>query len=73
MKIKVKAVPNSKTEGVVKEGDAFLVKVKEPPKQGRANRAVIKLLAEYFEVSQGSIVILTGFSSRNKVIEVSGT
>ena len=70
MKIRVRVVPNSKIEGVIKEGDGFLVKVKEPAKQGRANRAVIKLLAEYFGVPQRQIAISGGFSSRNKVIDI---
>ena len=72
MKIRVKVVSNLKNEEVTKEDDGFLVKVKEPPKEGKANKAVIKLLAEYFGVSQGSIRIVRGFRSRTKVIEVSG-
>lgn len=72
MRIKVRVVPNSKSEEVIKEGDAFVVRVKEPAKEGKANRAVIKLVARYFGVSQGSIGISSGFKSRNKVIEVSG-
>ena len=70
MKIRAKVIPNSKVEGVIKEGDGFLVRVKEPAKEGKANRAVIKLLAEHFGVSQRQIVISSGFGSRNKVIEV---
>jgi uncharacterized protein (TIGR00251 family) len=72
VKIRVKVIPNSKTEEVVNEGDRFLVRVKEPAKEGKANRAVIKLLAEQFGVSQRQLVILSGFRSRNKVIEISG-
>jgi uncharacterized protein (TIGR00251 family) len=71
VKIRVKVIPNSKVEGVIKEGDGFLVRVKEPAKEGKANRGVIKLLAEHFGVSQRQVVILSGFGSRNKVIEVS--
>jgi len=70
MKIQVKVKPNSKTEEVSREGDSFIVKVKEPPKEGRANQAVIKLLAEHFSVLQSQVRILSGFRSRNKVIEV---
>jgi uncharacterized protein (TIGR00251 family) len=70
MKIKVKVIPNSKTEEVVSEDNGFLVRVKEPAKEGKANRAVIKLLADHFKVSQGSVVILSGFKNRNKVIDI---
>jgi uncharacterized protein (TIGR00251 family) len=70
VKIKVKVKPNSKTEELSREGDSFIVKVKEPPKEGKANQAVIKLLAEHFGVLQNQVRILSGFRSRNKVIEV---
>jgi uncharacterized protein (TIGR00251 family) len=70
MKIQVKVKPNSRTEKVSQEGNSLIVKVKEPPKEGKANQAVIKLLAEHFSVSQNQIRILSGFRSRNKIVEV---
>jgi uncharacterized protein (TIGR00251 family) len=70
MKIKVKVKPSSKTEEVSQEVDSFIVKVKAPPKEGKANQAVIKLLADHFGVPQSQVRILSGFRSRNKVIEV---
>ena len=71
MKIQVKVKPNSKTEEVSQEGGEFIVKVKEPPKEGKANQAVIKLLAQHFGVPQSQVKILSGFKSRDKVVEVS--
>ena len=71
MKIRVKVMPNSKTEEVIKEGDGFLVRVKEPAKEGKANKAVVKLMADHFGVSQRQVAISSGFGSRNKVIEIS--
>lgn len=73
MKIQVKVKPNSKVGEVSQEGDGFVVKVKEPPKEGRANRAVIRLLAEHFGVPQSQIKILSGFTTRNKIIEIAGS
>jgi uncharacterized protein (TIGR00251 family) len=70
MKIQVKVKPNSRTEEVSQEGDSFIVKVKEPPKEGKANQAVIKLLAQHFGVPQSQVRILSGFRSRSKVIEI---
>ena len=70
MKIQVKVKPNSRIEEVSQEGDSFIVKVKEPPKEGKANQAVIKLLAEHFGVPQSQVRILSGFRSRNKVVEI---
>jgi len=70
LKIQVKVKPNSKTEEINQEGDNFVVEVKEPPKEGKANQAVIRLLAKHFSVSQGQVRILSGFRGKSKVIEI---
>jgi uncharacterized protein (TIGR00251 family) len=70
MKIQIKVKPNSRIEELIQEGDSFTVKVKEPPKEGKANRAVIKLLAEHFGVPQKQVKILSGFRSKNKVVDI---
>jgi uncharacterized protein (TIGR00251 family) len=70
VKIQVKVKPSSKIEELSQEENSFIVKVKEPPKEGKANQAVIKLLAEHFGIPQSQIKILSGFRSRNKVVEV---
>ncbi len=70
MKISVKVVPNSKVEGVVKDGNGLLLRVKEPAKEGKANRAVVKLLAEHFKVSKDSIIIVSGLKNRNKIVDI---
>jgi len=73
LKIQVKVRPNSKVGEVSQEDDSFVVKVKEPAKEGRANRAVTRLLAEHFGVSQSRVRILSGFATKNKVIEIAGS
>ena len=70
MNIQVKVKPSSKTEELSQEEDGFTIKVKEPPKEGRANQAVIKLLARHFGVPQSQVRILRGAKSRNKIIEI---
>jgi uncharacterized protein (TIGR00251 family) len=70
MKIQVKVKPNSRTEDVSQEGASFIVRVKEPPREGKANQAVIKLLARHFRVPKSRVRILSGFRNKNKVIEV---
>jgi uncharacterized protein (TIGR00251 family) len=70
VKIRVNVKPNSKTEELTREGDDFAVRVKEPAREGKANQAVIKLLARHFGVPQSRIKITGGIRSKNKVIEV---
>jgi len=40
MRVQVKVKANSRTEEVSQEGNTFIVKVKEPPQEGKANRAL---------------------------------
>ncbi len=71
MKIFVKAKPNTKQEKVEKIDEThFIVSVREPPRQGRANEAIIKVLAEYFNVSCSQIRLVRGFTSKEKVFEI---
>lgn len=72
MKIQVKVKPRSKTEDVTKEmdGGVYVVRVKEPPIEGKANKAVLRLLAKHFGVPESRLRIVGGLSSKNKVIEV---
>jgi uncharacterized protein (TIGR00251 family) len=71
MKIQVRVKPNSRTEEVGQESGSFIVRVKDLPKEGKANQAVIRLLAEhYFGVSKSQVRIVSGLTSRTKVIEV---
>ena len=72
MKIFVTAKPNSKTTNIEKIDEThFIVSVKEPPVQGRANSAVIKALAEHFSTAQSNIQLISGFSSKQKTFEIS--
>ncbi len=70
MKIRVRVSPNSGTDEIGGEGDTLVVRVKEPPKEGRANQAVMKLLAKHFDVSVSQVRIRSGVKSRNKVFEI---
>ena len=70
MKIQVKVKPNSKSEEVSQVGDNLVVKVKAPPREGKANQAVIRVLAKHFSVPQSRVKILGGARSKDKVIEI---
>ena len=49
----------------------FEVSITEPPVGGRANEAVLRALAEYFDVSKSQTKIVSGFTSRQKIVEIS--
>ena len=71
MKIFVKARPAAKEERVEKIDEKnFKVSVKEPPLQGRANFAITKVLADYFNVPSYEVKLVSGFSSKQKIFEI---
>ncbi len=72
MKLLVKVKPNSREEKVEKTENRYTVCVKEPPVENKANQAVIKVLAEYFGVSKSRVSILSGFKSKQKLVEIKG-
>jgi uncharacterized protein (TIGR00251 family) len=71
MKIFVRVKPNAKQEKIEKIGENnFLIRVKEKPQEGKANQAVIRVLAEYFGLPKSDVILLMGQTSREKVFEV---
>jgi len=71
MKIFVIAKPNAREDKMEKVDEShFIVWTTEPPTKGQANFAIIKLLAEYLKVSRLNIKIVSGFTSKNKIIEI---
>lgn len=71
MRIFLKVKPNSKEEKVEKVGDdILLVRVKEPPIDGKANQAVVKLLAKHFSVAKSDIKIIGGPKFKEKIVEI---
>ena len=68
MIIKIKLHPNSSQEKIEKISDEnFEVWLKEKPIDNKANIELIKLLKKYFGKQ---VKIKSGFTSRNKIIEI---
>lgn len=51
---------------------SYIVSVKAIPENGEANKEVIAVLSDYFNVSKSSIKILSGITSTRKIVEISG-
>ena len=71
MLIKVKVFPSSRKKEITKKSeDNFLIKIKEKPERGLANRGVIKILSSYFKIPESKIRLVKGFRERNKIFEI---
>lgn len=71
MYIKVRVAAGVKKESFVKKTeDSFLVSVKEPAEQNRANTRIIELVAEHFAISPKQIRIISGHHSPSKILSL---
>jgi len=68
--INVRVIPNAKKNNVSEEEGKLKVHVSAPAVDDKANKAVIKVLAEYFKIKKKDVRIIKGAKSREKVVEV---
>lgn len=71
MKIIVSVKTNAKENKVERINEKeFKIFVKEPAKEGKANEAIIKLLAKHFNIPRSRINIMLGLKSKKKIINI---
>ena len=72
-RLKLRVSPGARRPGIAgRHGDAWKVRVSEPPEDGRANEAVLRLLAQALDVPRATVALVSGHSSRDKVVELDG-
>jgi len=64
--IEIKVIPNSNEDAVI-EAEPLIVRVKEPPTKGKANKAVVKVLSRYFNAR---VRIVSSTKSRRKIVAI---
>lgn len=67
----VRVTPKASAERIVREGDLWRVYVTVAPEDGKANKAVLALLAKYLGVAKIRLEIVQGETVRDKRIRVS--
>lgn len=71
MKISVTVKARQKTEKISQVGkQEFILWVKAPAKEGKANRAVIDLVSSHLRVAKSRCSIIHGHKHKNKIINV---
>ena len=72
-RLRLKVSPGAaRSELAGRHGDAWKVRVTAAPERGRANDAVVRLLAERLGVPRASVVVVSGHTAREKVVELAG-
>jgi len=61
-----------RTEIVGRHGDGWKVRVTAAAERGKANAAVVRLLADTLGVQPDAVSVVAGRASRDKVVEISG-
>jgi|LSQX01.3.fsa_nt_gb uncharacterized protein (TIGR00251 family) len=73
VKIPLKVIPGAPKDEVVGwRGKDLTVKITAPPVEGRANEHLRRYLAEVFGVSPVDVALVTGETSRRKIVQISG-
>ncbi len=71
--LKIKVEPCSSRAGiVVPYGDSLKVKLSSPPVEGKANKELIEVLAREFGIHKKDVEIISGQSSKNKIVKLHG-
>ena len=72
-RLHVRVSPGSTASGIVgRHGTAGKVRVAAPPTDGKANAAVVALLAETLARRQRDVEIVSGHASRDKTVALTG-
>lgn len=71
--IDIAVKPRASREGVGPvQADRLVVAVNAPPVDGKANAAVVRVLAEAFGVARSAVTIVRGETGRKKTVRIAG-
>ena len=72
-RLRLRVAPGSRRPGFAgRHGEGWKVRVAQPPEGGRANDAVVALLAETLELPKSAVTIVSGHARRDKIVALEG-
>jgi uncharacterized protein (TIGR00251 family) len=72
-RLRLRVSPGARRSGVVgRHGETWKVRVSAPPENGRANDALVRLLAETLELPRRAVTLVSGHAGREKTVELAG-
>jgi uncharacterized protein (TIGR00251 family) len=72
-RLTVKVHPRARRSALAgRLGDAYKLDLTAPPVEGKANEECVRFFAEWARVPRTSVHIVTGLTSRTKIIEIEG-
>ena len=72
-RLRLRVAPGATRAAIVgRHGDAWKVRVAAAPEHGKANGAVLALLADTLAIPRSSVSLVSGGASRDKIVELTG-
>ena len=72
-RLKLRVSPGARSTGIVgRHGEGWKIRVATPPEDGKANEAVLGLIADRLELPRRSVKLVSGHSGRDKIVELTG-
>jgi uncharacterized protein YggU (UPF0235/DUF167 family) len=72
-RVRLRVSPGAGRAAIVgRYGDGWKVRVTAAPEHGRANDAVLRLLADALSLPRESLTLVSGHSARDKIVELTG-
>jgi uncharacterized protein len=72
-RVRLRVSPGANSAQVVgRQGEAWKVRVAAPPEGGRANEAVVRLLAETLSLPRDAVTLVSGHGARDKIVQLTG-
>jgi uncharacterized protein (TIGR00251 family) len=72
-RVRLRVSPGATRARVVgRHGEGWKIRVAAAPEGGRANEAVIRLLADTLSVPRDAVTLVSGHAGRDKIVELAG-
>jgi uncharacterized protein len=72
-RVRLRVSPGARSARVVgRHGEAWKVRVAAPAEGGRANDAVVRLLAETLSLPREAVTLVSGHGARDKIVQLAG-
>src|SRR3954471_15678534 len=72
-RLRLRVSPSAGKAGIVgRHGDGWKVRVTAPPEDGRANEAVLRLLADALSMPRNDLTLVSGHTGRDKIVLLDG-